>query len=359
MKTEKTRLLLVLTAITLMALSITGCKSKGIISASGKAKGSDEFSLVFTGQDSEGLPSTEAMYWIASEVEKRTNGKVEINVYPANQYGSADLQYQGIMDGSIDMLLGYLDPTYDKVFDVTTIPFLASNYEEIAYICSNRSNTYKLFSEHCESTDMHFMGFFLNGVNGIFSAKDLGDYLDPDAKKSTLIRIANSAIYQTGIEALGYPTITIPYTDTYTSMQTGVMDGMTGIPSYMVHQNFADVTKYYLAMDMFLEANVIIMSPETVEELPQEYLDIIQDVCDEASANSLVTTEHNVEEGIRMLVEDGIDVLPITDEERGQVASKVRAKIQDEMVEYFGPEIISQVNEDIENASKSYEGASE
>lgn len=340
----------------LLVACMAGCTSEGVMSVSGTSKDSGTYSLVFTGQDSEGLPTTEAMYWIADEVNKRTDGAVEINVYPANQYGSADLQYQGIMDGSIDMLLGYLDPTYDLIFDITTIPFLASNYDEIGYICSEKSNTYQLFAEHCEATDMHFMGFYLNGVNGIFSTKDLGDYLDPDVSKGTLIRIANSETYQLGIEALGYSTISIPYTDTYTSLQTGVMDGMTGIPSYMVHQNFADVTKYYLAMDMYMEANVMLMSPQTVEKLPDEYVDIIQEVCAEASAQSLVTTENNVNAGIEDLKNDGITILPITDEQRSEVGEKVRAKIWDQLIDYFGQENIDLINEDIENAAKATQG---
>lgn len=349
----KKRIFAMVLAGMLLVTCMTGCTSLGVISASGASKDSGTYSLVFTGQDSEGLPTTEAMYWIADEVNKRTNGAVDINVYPANQYGSADLQYQGIMDGSIDMLLGYLDPTYDIIFDITTIPFLASNYDEMSYICSEQSNTYRLFAEHCEGTDMHFMGFYLNGVNGIFSTKDLGDYLNPDKSKGTLIRIANSATYQMGIEALGYSTISIPYTDTYTSLQTGVMDGMTGIPSYMVHQNFADVTKYYLAMNMYMEANVMLMSPQTVDKLPKEYVDIIEEVCMEASVQSLITTEKNVDAGIEDLKNDGITILPITDEERGEVAEKVRAKIQDQLIDYFGQENIDLINEDIKNSEEA------
>lgn len=353
----KKRIFSMLLASVLSICCITGCTSQGIISASGKAKDSGTYSLVFTGQDSEGLPSTEAMHWIADEVNKRTDGAVEINVYPANQYGSADLQYQGIMDGSIDMLLGYLDPTYDKVFDLTTIPFLASNYDEISYVCSQNSNIYQLFAEHCEQTDMHFMGFYLNGVNGVFSTKDLGDYLNPDAKKSTLIRIANSETYRVGMEALGYSTITIPYTDTYTSLQTGVMDGMTGIPSYMVYQNFADVTKYFVATNMYMEANVMLMSPLTVDKLPKEYVDIIQQVCSEASAQSLVTTEKNVNAGVEKLQEIGVNVLPITDEQRSELADKIRAKVETKLSDYFGQELIDLAYEDIHNASSSAENS--
>lgn len=322
------------------------------LAATACAADGKKYTLTMTGQDAEGLPSTNAMMKIADEVKARTDGKVRIKVYPSNQLGEAKLQYQGIMDGSIDMMLGYLDPTYSSIFDVTTIPFLASNYDEIAYIASKESNCYKMFEEACKNTDMVFMGFFLNGVNGIFSTKPLGDYKDPDAKKNVLIRIANSVTYKMGIEAMGYPTVTIPWPDTYTSLQTGVMDGMTGIPSYMVEQNFGDIAKYFLPLDMYMETNAILMSPATYEKLPKEYVDIIQQVCDEVVVESLTTTETNVNDGIKALEARGIEICPLTNEERDQVAQKVRAKTADALEKYFGKDVLRKVQEDIANAGK-------
>ncbi|MCC8166542.1 MAG: TRAP transporter substrate-binding protein DctP [Planctomycetes bacterium] len=311
------------------------------------------YTLTMTGQDAEGLPSTNAMHKIADEVKARTDGKVRIKVYPSNQLGEAKLQYQGIMDGSIDMMLGYLDPTYSQAFDVTTIPFLASNYDEIAYIASKESNCYKLFEENCAATDMVFLGFFLNGVNGIFSVKDLGDYQDPDARKTALIRIANSVTYKMGIEAMGYPTVTIPWPDTYTSLQTGVMDGMTGIPSYMVDQNFGDIAKYFLPLDMFMETNAILISPVTRDSLPKEYMDIIQQVVDEVSAESLKTTEANVNAGIESLRAKNVTILPFSNEDRDRVARRVREKTAGALLDYFGKDILDKVQEDIANAGKA------
>lgn len=326
-----------------------------LLSACGGSTGSggtteDTYELKFAGQDAEGIASTEMMHWIANEVETRTNGKVTMKVYPSNQLGEAKLLYEGVMDGSVDMYLGYLDPTYDIAFDIPTIPFLADSYEKIGYLCSEESNCYRIFKEHCESTDMRFLGFFLNGVNDIFSTKPLGDYLDISAKKDALIRIVNSKTYSLGVEALGYPTISIPWSDTYTSLQTGVMDGMIGIPSFQVKQNFGDLVKYYLPISMCMEAHVIIMSPKTADKLPPEYLEIVEAVCAEASKASLTNAEDNVNAGIQELADMGVEILPITDEERLAIGTQVLEKITPELEQYFGKEIIDQVYADIENA---------
>ena len=335
-----------------LCLSLAACG--GGSDSEGSGGSTDEvYELKFASQDAEGLPSTNALYWIAEQVEERTDGHVILDIYPSNQLGSAQLLYEGVMDGSIDMYLGYLDPTYDIAFDITTIPFLASNYDQIAYICSSESNCYQIFDESCAEIGMNFMGFFLNGVNGIFSTEPLGDYLDINTHKDALIRIANSRTYALGIEALGYSTITIPWSDTYTSLQTGVMDGMTGIPSYMVNQNFGDLAKYYVAMDAFMETNVIVMSEVTAGELPEEYLTIIEEVCAEMSANSIPNTETEVNAGIEALREGGVEILPITDEERAEVGAQVLEKITPDLKEYFGQELLDKAFEDIANASNA------
>lgn len=310
------------------------------------------YELKFANQDAEGLPTTNAMYWIAQEVEKRTDGHVKIKVYPANQLGESSVLLQGIMDGSIDMVETFVDGTYDNIFNTASIPFLVRDLDSCRYLFDPQSNLYQLFEEAMEKLDMKFMGFYLNGCDGVFAKGDLGNYLDPTEKKTMLCRIANSETYKMGIEALGYPTVTIPWTDTYTSMQTGVFKAMTGIPPYMVAQNFGDITDVYLPIDIFTEIVCIMVSPITWEKLPTEYQDILAQVILEAEMNSLDETADNQEDGLRQLRDLGVEILPITDEQKASIADYVSEQIQDKLVNLFGQDVMDLINEDIENAAK-------
>lgn len=334
-----------------MVFALTACGSKEG-TEQGDASSDKVYTLKMAGVDAEGLPSSNAMAWLAEQVNERTDGKVVIKTYPNCQLGEQKLLYEGVMDGSIDMFFGYLDPTYDAVYGLTDIPFLASNYDQIAYIVSDESQIYQAYKEHAPGIDMEFLGFFVNGVNGVFSTKDMGDYLNPNAKKDCVIRIANSPLYRMAIEALGFSTVTIPYSDTYTSLQTGIMDGMTGIPSYMVDQSFGDLAKYYCAYDLFMETNVIMMSPSTVQKLPDEYMQIIRDVCKEVTENSVKEVETNVNDGIAALEARGVNILPISDAQRAELAVEVREKIWPEVTEYFGADLVALAEADIEAASK-------
>lgn len=94
------------------------------------------------------------------------------------------------------------------------------------------------------------------------------------------------------------------------------------------------------------------MSQVTAEKLPQEYLTIIEEVCAEMSEKSIPNTETEVNEGIETLKEMGVEILPITDEERAQIGAQVLEKITPDLESYFGKELLDKAYEDIENASK-------
>lgn len=328
---------------------LVGC---GGGSGSGSGAEGETYTLKFASQDAEELPTTQGMYWIAEQVNERTDGAVTIDVYPANQLGEAKLLYEGIMDGSIDMYMGYLDSTYDKMFDMVAVPYLASNFDEIKYLCSEDSNLFKIYQEHCEGTDMKFLGFYLNGINAVFGTKEVKDYLDPSKSKGLLCRTAASETTKMGIEALGFSTVTIPWSDCYTSLQTGVMDCMTGIPSYQVAVTFGDIAKYYVPYNEFMEAQCILMSPSTFDNLPEEYVQIIQEVCQEASLASVDESEANIAQGEKDLADMGITVYEMTDEQREEIAEYVRNETRPALDKYFGADNMALIDEDLANAAK-------
>lgn len=324
-----------------------GC-SQGDSSVEG---GNQKFELTLVGNDSENVPSTKNMRWLASEIEKRTDGNVVVKVYPANQVGDGRLQYEGLMDGSIDMMQGWQDVTYNTVFSVPQIPYLTDDVKQLDYILSEDSNIYELFYKANAEIGVKFMGFFLHGLVGMFSAQDLGNYKDPMEKKTMLIRIPTSDVYRLGVQALGYPNmVTIPWADAYTSMQTGVFDGMVGIPPHLVALSFGDITKYYVAIDMYLEVNSFLISQISYDKLPEEYRKIIEDIFKESSLASIKNVLIEQEKGMQSLRDLGVTILPLTDEERKEIAKIVVADAHPKLNDMFGADIMTLVREDMEKS---------
>src|SRR5947208_16152782 len=68
---------------------------------------------------------TEAL-WAADEIKKRTNGKYEIQVFPASQLGTENQINEGLVLGTVDMIytgVSFAGSTY-KPLAITGAPFI-------------------------------------------------------------------------------------------------------------------------------------------------------------------------------------------------------------------------------------------
>lgn len=67
------------------------------------------------------------------------------------------------MDGSIDLSLEFIDSTYNPVFEVQSLPFIASNFDEMEYIFSPGSNVYSLVDKGLQRHRNQAIGRLLRG----------------------------------------------------------------------------------------------------------------------------------------------------------------------------------------------------
>ena len=62
-----------------------------------------EMVLKFAGQNATDHPATDMMNKIAKDIAEKTEGRIEVKVYPANQLGDYSLVYEEQIRGTIDM----------------------------------------------------------------------------------------------------------------------------------------------------------------------------------------------------------------------------------------------------------------
>ena len=73
---------------------------------------------------------TEAL-WAASEIRKRTNGKFDIEVFPASQLGNENQLHEGLGLGTIDIVyvgINFVAATYQPL-GITGAPFMLRDFD--------------------------------------------------------------------------------------------------------------------------------------------------------------------------------------------------------------------------------------
>ena len=163
-----------------------------------------------------------------------------------------------------------------------------------------------------------------------------------------MTRMASNDAYRIALETLQYPSVTIAFSDLYTSLQTGVCDGAIGLTPVSAESSFAELIKYWVPMKIFIDPLDYMISTATWEKLPQDLRDIIQEAVTNETTQQFENMEKLDQEALDRLVEGGTEILPLTDEELQAYADLCRDKAWAKMAELVGQDTIDEIKKDLE-----------
>ena len=113
------------------------------------------------------------------------------------------------------------------------------------YIVNPDSYFFQTVLEHQRNLNIETLGIYLAGAQGVGAAKVIDNLMDPNAAKPYLIRCPSTDGYLWTAEGFGFNSVTINYSELYSSLQTGVCDGWLGGGAYVNYLSFRDVLKYF------------------------------------------------------------------------------------------------------------------
>ncbi|MCD7749833.1 MAG: TRAP transporter substrate-binding protein DctP [Oscillospiraceae bacterium] len=230
----------------------------------------------------------------AAEVESRTDGHITITVYHNNTLGSPEDIYNGMVNGTIDVVnLGMSQAGTFPVNDITQVPFLCEDpYEALAvlnalyeagYMTEYTDNGFHLLSFH--PTDIQMICLTDTQVENISDFSGLN------------IRV-NSGSIVSAIEAFGATAVSITTTEVYMSLSTGVVDGAVSSPSAMLSFAFNDACDYLYEVPLAIGCNYLCVSDLSWNELSDELKAAVQEVADEIQEKYMVENIEAMNEAI-------------------------------------------------------------
>jgi TRAP-type C4-dicarboxylate transport system substrate-binding protein len=175
----------------------------------------------------------------ASEVEKRTNGRVKVAMYPGGTVMGMDQMYDGVTKEVAD--IGYSIFAYHRGrFPLTEVIDLPLGYKNFSTPTRLVNAYYKKFKPK-EMDDVKVL--FLEGYGpGLLHAKKPVNKLE-DLKG---MKIRAHGVSGRIVTALGASPVGIPITDTYDAMSKGIVEGALFGWGGAFNYNIGDVTKYHI-----------------------------------------------------------------------------------------------------------------
>src|SRR5699024_4568253 len=125
--------------VSLIITLLVACGSQEANEENTNSDRSDAITLKFAGMSPEDHPSTIAMNELADKVHEGTSGRVNIEIYPANQLGDWSSVYQEISRGTVEMGLITHPTEQDPRAEILAFPFVAEGYENIEKVFGSES----------------------------------------------------------------------------------------------------------------------------------------------------------------------------------------------------------------------------
>ena len=308
-----------------------------------------EVTLKLAGQSPSDHPATLLMQEVADEIGQKTNGRIEVRVYPASQLGDYELVYEEMIRGTIEMACTSVPSQFDPRLELVYINGYVQGYDDVKRLFTKDGWIFKKMNELNQNLGVRLLGFYIEGMIGTGTTKPAKEPLDPTVDKGLLIRVPNMDVYKLAAEAMGYRTVTIPYSDVYQSLQTGVVDGVNGYPVAAAATILGDVLKYWYMTNYSVEVLNFMISEQVWQKLSPEDQKILQETIEAATMRSIELAEKNDEEFMQMMRDKGVEVFTYEPNELQALAeacrstwTKLEGKMTKELIDEFRKEVVQQ-----------------
>lgn len=242
----------------------------------------------------------------AKEVKAKSNGQIDVQVFGAGALGGERDLVEGVKNGFIQAGLasGVMANFYQNAM-VTDVPYLFAS-EAIADRVLDGPYGQKLAADFLASTGMDNLCFGEVGFRHFSSNK--APIHSPKDLVGMKIRVQETPLYVTEMKSLGAQPTPVAFPETYTALQTGVVDGQENpIPTF-IFAKFYEVQKHVTLDGHNYGVDWFVMNDKFLKSLPANLQKVVQDAGKHACAEERRVNRTFTSEGIKTLKGKGVTV---------------------------------------------------
>lgn len=262
----------------------------------------------------------------AELVAEKSDGKIKVTVSPAAALGNESDMLEGIELGTIDMMLAttsYLS-NVDGKFAVLDLPFLFKDSAQVKNVLEGTIGD-QLKEDLLATKNMRILGYMDSGFRVMLTAKT--QLLDLDSFKGVQMRSPETPVYIGMFEALGAAPTPISLSEVYTSIQTGVVEGVEMSAQQLYTNKFYEVTKYIARTNHIFTTVTPIISEDKWSSLSPEAQAVIEEAMQEAIDWEWETFDAADEENLQAMVDAGLEMNDIDQAPLAEACTELYNKI--------------------------------
>lgn len=248
----------------------------------------------------------ESVEKLAELVKEKSGGSMEIEIFPAAALGSERENLEALSTGVLDMAIIAVEfyPAYVEEAGVFVLPYVYDDYNHQKNVYNGEAGQ-MLADLILEETNVKVLGYYIQAFRQLFTQTPVETVEDIKGLK---IRVPESATYVTTFNMLGAASTPVAWGETYTALETSVVDGLENTPEGVYSSSLHEVTQYMNLTDHISGATTFSISNQAYEKLTQDEQDILNESIAEVIEFAFNLTLKN-DDKFRQLLKEELEVV--------------------------------------------------
>lgn len=227
--------------------------------------------------------SKDAGTWFKEEIEKRSGGMIKIDLYQDNILGDDQTATESTQIGDIQIVVTATSPlvsTYPDYYIYDT-PYMFSSREQVMEKGLFSDFGKKIWQGISEKGGLRGASVWENGFRNLTNSKrEVKTLADVKGLK---LRTMDNDVHLAAWTAMGANPSPMAFSELYTALQQGTMDGQENPFAIIVSNKFYEVNKFISMTEHIWCPHVVLMNPAAYDALTDKQKELFDAVMDEAT----------------------------------------------------------------------------
>lgn len=236
--------------------------------------------------------SAQACVYFKDLVWERTNGAIEVQLFSASALGNERDINENLNNGSIQMIYtspGAMGAAFYPELQVLDAPWLFKSADQAMAIGRDPNSVIGGFIKDIySSTNIQILDMWYRAPRHIFTKSARIE--KPQDCAGVKLRSPEIEVYFGSLAAIGFSVTPVAYSETYSAIQTGVVEGLEGPFDLTWGMKFQEVTKNVSLLGWNSGLGPVAINKNFYNKLPAEYQKIISECAIKAGDRNMEIT---------------------------------------------------------------------
>ena len=275
--------------------------------------GEAELTLKFVEQLPDGHIMADTLYYFADQVRTLSNGSIDVEVYTGGVLGDDTAMSEAIQLGTIDVCREEFTTLVNmgaKQGIATTLPYVFRDRDHYWAVADSDVGKDLIDSIQADGTGMVGLCLVEEGARHFFANKPLNGIEDLNGMK---LRVQDTEMWAAIVRALGASPTPMSFSELYSAINSGTVEGAEQPLSGYVTNNFYEVAPYLILDGHVYPTQAYVISEITWNKMTDEQKAVLQEAAQLTAAYNREHIEQAEADIMASLADLGVTVVEVAD----------------------------------------------